>query len=208
MYFFSISLGILVKCFDEIMDLNLEVPEFYIELIKGSILFLFFSLGYSDFNFSVSFFVVFLASYLAGGIDTSFWKITTVLLGFLSLVSYKPLDTLLKIPLMLIMPVLVYLEAKMFPEEQSLNKILNRIGTSGFFSLIFVPQINSFLTTNFGDIQFGEKQILSVIGYYSVSICVQIYNLYINPQVENNQQPKTEVSSHKQDQNKHTTSKI
>jgi hypothetical protein len=208
MYLFSIVLGILVKCFDEIIDLNLEIDEFYIELIKGSILVLFFILGYSDFNFSISFFIVFLASYLAGGIDTSFWKITTVLLGFLSLFSYKPLDNLLKIPLMLVMPILVYLEAKMFPEEQSLNKILNRIGTSAFFSLAFIPQINDFFTRNFGDIQFGEKQILSVIGYYSVSICVQIYNLYIIPQVENNQQLKKEVSLDKLDHNKDKEDKI
>lgn len=208
MYFFSILLGILVKCFDEIVDLHLEVPEFYIELIKGSILFLFFVLGYSDFNFSVSFFIVFLASFLAGGIDTSFWKVITVLLGFLSLVSYTPLDTLLKIPIMLVMPILVYLEAKMFPEEQSLNKILNRVGTSGFFSLMFIPQVNDFITANFGDIRFGEKQVLSVIGYYSVSICVQIYNLYINPQAENNQQPKKVVSLHKSDQNKDKEDKI
>jgi hypothetical protein len=161
--------------------------------------------------FSISFFVVFLASYLAGGIDTSFWKVNTVLLGFLSLISYKnPLDNLLKIPLMLIMPILVYLEAKMFPEEQSLNKILNRIGTSTFFSLAFIPQINDFFTKNFGDIQFGEKQILSVIGYYSVSICVQIYNLYINinPQLVNNQQPKKEVSSNMLDHNKDKEGKI
>jgi hypothetical protein len=201
-------LGILVKCFDEIIDLNLEIDEFYIELIKGLILILFFILGYSDFNFSISFFIVFLASYLAGGIDTSFWKITTILLGFLSLISYKPLDNLLKIPLMLVMPILVYLEAKMFPEEQSLNKILNRIGTSTFFSLAFIPQINDFFTTNFGDIQFGEKQILSVIGYYSVSICVQIYNLYIIPQVENNQQLKKEVSLDMLDHNKDKEDKI
>jgi hypothetical protein len=201
-------LGILVKCFDEIIDLNLEIDEFYIELIKGLILFLFFILGYSDFNFSISFFIVFLASYLAGGIDTSFWKITTILLGFLSLISYKPLDNLLKLPLMLVMPILVYLEAKMFPEEQSLNKILNRIGTSTFFSLAFIPQINDFFTTNFGDIQFGEKQILSVIGYYSVSICVQIYNLYIIPQVENNQQLKKEVSLDMLDHNKDKEDKI
>jgi len=208
MYLFSIMLGILVKCFDEIIDLNLEIDEFYIELIKGLILILFFILGYSDFNFSISFFIVFLASYLAGGIDTSFWKITTILLGFLSLISYKPLDNLLKIPLMLVMPILVYLEAKMFPEEQSLNKILNRIGTSTFFSLAFIPQINDFFTTNFGDIQFGEKQILSVIGYYSVSICVQIYNLYIIPQVENNQQLKKEVSLDMLDHNKDKEDKI
>jgi len=208
MYLFSIMLGILVKCFDEIIDLNLEIDEFYIELIKGLILFLFFILGYSDFNFSISFFIVFLASYLAGGIDTSFWKITTILLGFLSLISYKPLDNLLKLPLMLVMPILVYLEAKMFPEEQSLNKILNRIGTSTFFSLAFIPQINDFFTTNFGDIQFGEKQILSVIGYYSVSICVQIYNLYIIPQVENNQQLKKEVSLDMLDHNKDKEDKI
>ena len=178
-YIHSFLLGVLVKGFDEIVDLGIKLDEFYIELIKGLILLLFVLLGYNDFSFSSSFFVVFLASYFAGGIDTSFWKVITVVLGFLAVFSFAPLDNLLwRIPFMLIMPVLVYLEAKMYPEEQSLNKILNRVGTSAFFGSFFIPQVHNFLESKIGDFRFGDKQIISVIGYYAVSICVQLYNLY------------------------------
>lgn len=195
---YSFLLGILVKIFDEINDLGINVDEVYIEIIKGLIIFLFAILGYNDFSFSLSFFVVFLASYLAGGIDTSFWKAVTFMLGLLSIYSISPLEHLIwRIPAMLIMPVLVYLEAKMYPEEQSFNKIINRIGTSVFFGSIFIPQINKFLKSLIGDIQFGEKQVLSVIGYYSVSICTQIYNLYITPHLSKDQIPIQEQISEK-----------
>jgi hypothetical protein len=192
---YSILLGILVKIFDEINDLEIKIDELYIEIIKAVIIFLFIILGYNDFSFSLSFFVVFLASYLAGGIDTSFWKAVTFILGLLSIYSISPLENLLwRIPSMLIMPVLVYAEAKMYPEEQSLNKIINRIATSAFFGCIFIPRVNNFLESLIGDIQFGEKQVLSVIGYYSVSICVQLYNLYITPHLPKNQIPKQQDS--------------
>ena len=177
-YIYSILLGILVKALDEIGDLGIKIDDLYIELIKGLILFLFVILGYNDFNFSSSFLVVFLASYFAGGIDTSFWKVVTIILGILSIYSFAPLDNLWKIPFMLVMPVLVYLEAKMFPEEQSFNKILNRVGTSVFFGSFFIPPLHNFVESRIGDVRFGDKQILSVIGYYAISVCVQTYMLY------------------------------
>ena len=112
-----------------------------------------------------------------------------------------PLDNLIwRLPCMLIMPILVYLEAKMFPEEQSLNKILNRLFTCGLFGSFFIPPIHNFFESNIGDVRFGEKQILSVIGYYAVSICVQTYMLYFSqePKQESPSKSSTDIeTSHK-----------
>jgi len=179
-YIYSFVLGMLVKLFDEIVDLGIKVEDFYIELIKGFILLLFILLGIDDFAFSLSMGVTFFGSWLVGGIDTAFWKVTTVIIGVLAVISASPLDHLAwKIIPMMVMPFAVAIEAIMYPEEHSLRKIINRIGSSAFIALLFIPPVHSFLQNlNGGDLRFGEKQVLSVIGYYLVSICFQFYFMW------------------------------
>ena len=182
---YSVTLGILVKVLDEIFDLKFEVNQTVLELIKGVVLVLFALLGYKDFAFSLSFFLLYLTCWYVGQVNTPYWTAGMIIVGLVTAISVSPIDNILwKLPLILVPMLVIYLEEWMHPEEQSAGKIATRIALSAFFISMFIPQIHSFWEHRMGtDVKAGEKQMLIWSGYLLTSVAHQVYNLYIKPTV-------------------------
>lgn len=175
---YSFLLGILTKCFDDVVDLKLPVGDL-IQYSLQSVIVLFMTLvSYQDMYFSYAcLFVVVLNS----GFDHPFWKSflpLTILFCVINL-PWRGDHFILKLILSTIGVLsilgIAYLEDKYFPEEYSIRKIISRIlAICVFLSGLIIIQILPFPRFSHVPIQ---KTIYLMTGYLLTSILFQCYSL-------------------------------
>jgi hypothetical protein len=178
--FNPIILGIVTKLYDDFTDMKMEKSPFIIESLK-SLIILFMTLTcLNDFYLS---FVILIGALFDSGVDNPFWK-TIIIIAIIMLIINLPKagENIMKklgiFSLMLIGILMAgYIEAKSFPEEVSIKKIIFRIiliiacGIFVFYPIINIPDyINGPL----------RKMILTLFSYLIISVGTQVWLLIKN----------------------------
>jgi hypothetical protein len=138
------GLGVTLKAYDDITDMNINVSALVTELLKSLIICLFVLLAVNDFSFAFVTFVSLLVNYLVGGVDIPFWESFVYIALFMSLVSIKSEgDMMRRLMLAPLVPIGIIFEANAFPEETSKSKTISRIiMTIILVGLLFIPFFN------------------------------------------------------------------
>ena len=174
----SLFLGVSLKVVDEVLDDDITLPPFYLEIFKClTIVFLVLS-THSDFPFAVSTLLSLGLSYLAGGIDNDYWKsfiiITTLLCG----ISFTPVTSLWLIPAIWLMPLFVYGEALIFPENSSVEKMLGSAAMVPILGLFYLSPLVTFIRERISNTGIAEKGILFGMGYFLTRAIIKGYIIY------------------------------
>lgn len=186
-YVYALSLGILMKFLDQVYDVGIAIEEFWLELVKGSILVLVTILAQGDFSFCIGFLQMTIASWYFKQLDTAFWQVGFAVIGFLTLINISPLENLYPrliaiLGVILTSQFVVYIEDWLNPEEESFNKILNRmLGLCISGSYFVIPELFQIARYHLGDIRFMEKLLLWSVGYFATSVAYQVYTLWNKP---------------------------
>ena len=163
---FAAGLGVALKAYDDITDLNINVPALVIELLKSLTISLFVLLAVDDFSFALVTFIMLLCNYCAGGVDGPFWEAFVYIALLMSFLSVKwEGDILRRLILAPMFPIGVYIEPYLFPEETSKAKTISRIiwcimalaGT-------YIPALN---------VPFFTKLCIFALSYFVTSIIIQ-----------------------------------
>ena len=161
---FSIGLGILMKLYDEITDLQIQVSDTSIELIKVMIIGCFTLLSIHDFNFSCLVSIAFLGNYFVGGVDTPFWKSFAILSLVLSILSYQTMNLTKKFVLFgFLFLVAIIVEPCLFPEETSFLKTCIR-----FLACVCILLLKQ--TSLLNDLPVYNKIATFILSYFGTSI--------------------------------------
>jgi len=172
----SFLLGLSLKLVDEVIDKDVEVQPLYLELFKClTIMFLVLS-TYNDFPFAISTLISLGFSYVAGGIDDYYWKAFILTTAALCFKSFTPL-TLWLIPTIFVMPIIVYGEALIFPENSSLEKMLGSAAMIPLLILFYFSPLVAFFKSRISGTGIVEKGILFGIGYFLMRTLVKAYIL-------------------------------
>ena len=172
----SFLLGLTLKIVDEVIDKDIEVQPLYLELFKClTIMFLVLS-TYNDFPFAISTLISLGFSYVAGGIDDDYWKAFILTTAALCFKSFTPL-TIWLIPAIFTMPVIVYGEALIFPENSSLEKMLGSATMIPLLILFYFSPLVAFFKNRISGTGIVEKGILFGIGYFLTRTLVKAYIL-------------------------------
>jgi len=169
-----IALGIVTKLYDDFTDMNMGKSPFVMESLK-SLIILFMTLTcFNDFYLS---FIILIGSLFDSGVDNPFWKTISIIALIMLIINLpKAGENIIKklgvFSLMLIGILIAgYIEAKSFPEEFSIKKIVFRtllIIVSGI--LIFYPCILDLLNIPLYVKGPLRKMILTVFSYLIVSV--------------------------------------
>jgi hypothetical protein len=187
----ALFLGVTLKIVDEIIDKDIEVQPLYLELFKClTIMFLVLS-TYNDFPFAISTLISLGFSYLAGGIDDDYWKAFIMTTMALCFKSYTPL-TLWLIPGIFIMPIIIYGEALIFPENSSFEKMMGSVAMIPLLILFYFSPFIEFFKNRISGTGIVEKGILFGIGYFLTRTLVKAYILIKSS-------PTTSLTSEKAD---------
>jgi hypothetical protein len=196
-------LGICLKIVDEVLDKDILVQELFLEIFKALTLVFLTISTLHDFPFAVSTVLSLGLSYFAGGIDHDYWWAflgCSILLSILSFTTQSL--TIWLLPAIWIMPLIVYGEAMVFPENSSIGKML---GSAAMIPLLmglyFVPLV-PFLQQKLPHSALAEKGILFGIGYFAARTCIKAY---INFQEKT--KPSQPVVLTKETMNRETLSK-
>jgi hypothetical protein len=182
----SLFLGISLKMADEVLDKDIEVQPLYLEIFKCfTVMFLVLS-TYNDFPFALSTLISLGFSYLAGGIDDDFWK-SFILISILTCIVSFPssLLALWLIPAVFVMPLIVYGEALIFPEDSSYGKMLGSAAMIPLLILLYMSPIIPFFKERIPESVSGiaDKCILFGIGYFLTRTLVKAYIIFKSPSV-------------------------
>jgi hypothetical protein len=173
---FAILFGIILKIYDEIIDLNIKINPLYIECLKSLDIMFFTLLGYNDFSFSLWTFIIGLLTY---GADDNHWK-TFILISFiLCIISFKSLESIWFLFIIIVISILfLNIEHKLIPEESSTRKLISRIIflIIGIIILLIIPHFEIWSDYNI----LTEKTVGLGIGASIISIISQSYSLYFD----------------------------
>ena len=169
---YSILFGIILKIYDELTDLNININPLITESLKSLNIMLFTLIAYNDFSFSFWTFIIGLFTY---GADNNYWKTFIVISFFLCILSYstKPESLLTLFGFIIISIISLNIEHKLIPEEVSIKKLISRI-------LLLIVGIFSMYLLGIENIDYIHKAILLGMGASFISIISQIYLLYFN----------------------------
>lgn len=127
-------LGIVTKVYDDIIDINLNVPKLILQILQSLIVVFIVLTAYNDFYLSFAFSIV---SLLNSGFDNPFWKsliplsIALTIINFSSAGNYVILKIIAATAAIFGILIIAIFEDKLFPEEVSIEKLFFR------FLLIF-----------------------------------------------------------------------
>ncbi len=170
-------LGILIKVYDDIVDMKLSDNPTMIHTIQSCIITLITMVGYQDFYISLSYFIIGL---FCTGMDHPFWRSGQYVLFVLFLIATPFSDHVTINGIGLTIAVLLsfmygqYVEHLHFPEEYSWEKLLSRIM---FVILLFFVLWFIYPYFHDGSIIRIEKALYFLIGYNLTSIIIQFYHL-------------------------------
>jgi hypothetical protein len=169
-------LGASLKLVDEVLDKDITLDPFFLELFKSlTIVFLTISAA-KDFPFAISTLLSLLFSYFAGGIDDSYWFAFIIVTSFLCILSFSPnYLTPWLLPCILIMPLIVYGEALVFPENSSFEKMIGSAAMIPLLIILYNLPIVSFLKAKIPLSGLAEKGILFGIGYFFTRTLVKAF---------------------------------
>lgn len=163
----SIGLGILMKLYDELIDLHIHISDTILESIKGMITGLFTLLSVKDFNFSFLTWIAFIGNYFVGGVDTPFWKSFALFSFITSILFYQTMNLTNNFIIFgFVFLFTIVVEPCVFPEETSNLKTFARLLTCGM--ILILKQTSIF------DVASVYNKIVSfILGYFSTSIVLQ-----------------------------------
>lgn len=161
----AFSAGAVHKLYDDIHDNQIELPSFYMELVKVLMVTLMTILFLKSQSISVLFLIIIIICMYLGNIDSDFWKacmtmpIITTVVNLDSQITTSFTDIFQKIILFLLFSGVFIGEHKIFTEETSLRKTIFRS------SLAVIVSILIYLTRGFVAYPFIKMFGLFVIGY-------------------------------------------
>lgn len=173
----AILYGILIKLYDEVIDMKLDF--FNKEWMKRSVEYIIVVLQYllmvDDFNFSI---VFYLANVIQAFIFPQNWEgpyetsllILTIIPLLLSIPTYIPF-TLFSLAFGIAVVLLFYIEPYYFPEEVSLNKLVFRF-------ILGMLQIGLLLTNITESVPWITKLLMIGVGYIFISVIFQLLKLH------------------------------
>lgn len=168
---YAILFGIIMKIYDEITDLKVNVNPLVIESLKSLNIMFFTLIAYNDFSFS--FWTVILGLFTYGA-DNDHWKTFIIISLILCVLSYaKPESLLILFGFIIISIISLNIEHKLIQEEVSFRKLISRI-------LLLIGGILSLYLLGIENINYIHKSIALGIGASFISIISQIYLLYFN----------------------------
>jgi len=183
----SFFLGIFLKLVDEVLDKDIEVQSLYLEIFKClTIMFLLLSTS-ADFPFAISTLISLGFSYIAGGIDHDYWTAFMIVSGLTCIISFSSslvfkelTPALWLIPTFFVMPLIVYGEALIFPEDSSFTKMMGSAAMIPLLGLFYISPIVCFFKERIPITGIVEKGILFGIGYFLTRTIVKGYIIYNN----------------------------
>jgi hypothetical protein len=169
---YAVLFGIVLKIYDDLNDLNININPLITESLKSLNIMLFTLIAYNDFSFSLWTLILGLLTY---GADNDFWKTFIVISFFLCIVSYstKPDSLLTLFGFIIISIFFLNIEHKLIPEEASTKKLISRI-------VLLIGGIIGMYLLGIENIDYTHKGILLGTGAAFISIISQIYLLYFN----------------------------
>jgi hypothetical protein len=178
----SFCLGASLKFVDEVLDNDIQVEPLFLELFKSlTLLFLTLSAAH-DFPFAISTLLSLAFSYAAGGIDHPYWIAFVVVTALLCIVSFSShYLSFWLVPAILIMPLIVYGEALVFPENSSFEKMLGSAAMIPLLVLFYQTPIVPFLKEKVRFTGFAEKGTLFGIGYFFTRTLIKAYIIQQTP---------------------------
>ncbi len=177
---YSIILGIVIKIYDEIIDLQLNVDNVILESLKNLIVLFTVLLSYNDFPLSIALLTLVL---LNPGIDTSFWKGMLPVTIIMSIISYSgSFNVLGSFILLSLLSLCAYCEDKLFNDEVSYEKLFGRVFSLFVLIGAFTHDINGYLSNAlpslFSNTNITEVGLYCIFGYILISIISQSYHLF------------------------------
>ena len=169
-------LGVSLKIVDEVLDKDIELSEFYLELFKTLTVVCLTIASLHDFPFAISTVLSLGLSYFAGGIDQPYWWAFFVCAALLACLSFtRESLTIWLLPAIWVMPFIVYGEALVFPENSSLQKMLgSALMIPLLIGLYHLPFV-SFLKQKLSHSGLAEKAVLFGIGYFAARASIKAY---------------------------------
>ncbi len=174
----SFLFGLLVKAYDDGVDGAYSLSPLVVSSLQSLLVAVFTLLSGNDFYFTLA---CFCFACFNPGMDQPFWKSTILLTGFLLFMTFTPEVSFLRI-LSTIFGILVFLigtfiEDFLFQEEYSWIKAYSRLFLLAgvLVASVLHPRMREILP-RFSYVPI-QKTIYILLGYLSVSVVVQFYQL-------------------------------
>ena len=174
-------LGLVLKAYDEIEDLNITVSPVITEFLKLLQIVFLTLISHDDLLMSLSTFTLISISYISGGVDNSFWYALWLIsfsLVLISLQYYKNIF-LLEFCSLLLVGLGILIEPFIFTEEYSIRKLIFRTIFIILLGLVEFTPFHDLIKNYIGSTRYTDKIFMFVIGYFILSVCSQIYLLFI-----------------------------
>lgn len=204
-YLFSSLLGISLKLVDDIIDLNIDIHNFYFEFIKSITTLLSVILIQMEPILAIIILLALVISNYCKKFDHEFWFSYMYVIIFLNIYYFKDIveiltsDKLYKIFIFIIfLPIVIYFEEKTFNEEISKNKTYTRIN-SIFVNCIMLFFLQYFNFISSLHIEFFAKLIIFVNSYFLTNLIVQYY--FIDKKILTKNEDTQEKIKEKQSKN-------
>jgi len=173
---YALFAGISCKVYDDFNDNNLIKSDLVKEILKGSHWILITLVSMNDFNFSVIWYLLCFANYIANPKEWSppYETSGIYLYPFLILLNYhtRKYLTMSDIIVCILLILSLGIEPFIITEEVSYRKLINRF--SLFLSLCILVYFSSYFNIS----NSIQKILYYYIGYLFISLCFQVYILY------------------------------
>jgi hypothetical protein len=172
-------LGICLKLVDEVLDKDIYLQPLFLELFKCLTILCLVIPSLHDFPFALSTSLSLGLSYVAGGIDHDYWWAFLGCSFLLTILSFRS-DYLTPwlFPVVWIMPLIVYGEALVFPENSSFEKMLGSAAMIPLLVFLYKLPIVPYLKAKIPLSGLAEKGVLFGIGYFFTRTLVKGYINY------------------------------
>jgi len=165
-------LGVVLKYYDDVFDMKLDVHPFFTELAKSFIVYLTMILSMKYFPFLLITTFALVTSFFCKGLDNEFWVSYMFVVCFVFLIFIHKIAFLLKNPflhfvLIMYLPIFGCIESFVFNEETSKYKLQARANS------VVINTIISLLLENIigvGKLKYFNKIIFFINSYFLMNI--------------------------------------
>jgi hypothetical protein len=173
----NIASGALYKLYDDVIDTNTPISSFHLEIIKVLLVMTTTIVMVKNQDLSFFFSIMTVMCYFVNQVDTDFYKafaITPFLISLLNipyLLTLSVQDIFIRLSITFLAILIIYLEAKMIPEEMSPRKYISRI------SLLAGEAILAYLAYIYG-FEYLVPGFLFFVGYFLSNVLFHFPTVY------------------------------